>query len=109
VSEHKFTQSNAPSPSSYWPTPTSTYSEGEPAPDLFNADLFGISRALSHANWEVTSPFHTHPHTPVKFPPLPSHNNPFGLDLPPTLTYQITFNMSASQGQGEWTPQAPTD
>jgi hypothetical protein len=109
VSKHKFTRSNAPSPSSRWPTPTSTYSEGEPAPDLFNANLFGISRALPQANWEVTSPFHTHPHTPVEFPPLPSQNNPFGLDPPPTSTYQINFNMSTSQGQGEGTPQAPTD
>jgi hypothetical protein len=109
VSDHKFTCSNAPSPLSYWPTPTSPYSEGEAPPDLFNADLFGISRALPNAKWEVTEPSQNHSHTPVKFPPLPSQNNPFGLDPPPTSTYRILFNMSSTQGQGEGTPQAPTD
>jgi hypothetical protein len=108
VSEHKFTQSNTSSPSLHWLTPTSPYSEGEPAPNLFNAKLLGIGRALPDTDWEVTNPTHIHPHTPVKFPPLPSHSNPFGLDPLPTSTYYISFNMSSSQGQGEGTSQTPT-
>jgi hypothetical protein len=109
VSEHKFTRSNAPSPSSRWPTPTSPYSEGEAPPDLFNANLFGISRALPNADWEVTDPTLIHPYTLVEFPPLPSQSNPFGLDPPPTSTYCILFNMSSSQGMGAGTPQPSTE
>jgi hypothetical protein len=112
VSNHKFTCFNALSPSSGWPTPTTNYSNQEPPPDFFNADLLDLGRAfapLEPSNWFPRSPRLTHTHTPVKFPPLPSQSNPFGLDPPPTPTYQISFNMSSSQGQGEGAPQPPID